>query len=154
MIRFRMMMLAAGYEGRDNVAALHAPREARGRSLMLQGHVDVMPPGAADLWTTPPFEPSLRGGRMYGRGAADMKAGRPDPRHRRERGAGLGARHDAGAGAGPGPMVRGGAGGVTECTHGSINPTLSRRRPVEASFSRSLISRRYVSWPLTVFRSS
>ncbi len=119
MIRFRMMMLAAGYEGHDNVAALHAPREARGRSLMMQGHVDVVPPGAADLWTTPPFEPSLRGGRMYSRGAADMKAGRPDPRHRRERGAGLGARHDAGAGAGPGPMVRGGAGGVGKAGEGS-----------------------------------
>jgi len=63
------------YAGRDNVAAVHRPRSKLGRSLMLQGHVDVVPEGAADLWTTPPFEPSIRGGRMYGRGAGDMKAG-------------------------------------------------------------------------------
>jgi len=63
------------YAGRDNVVAVHAPRAKHGRSLMLQGHVDVVPEGAADLWTTPPFEPDIRGGRMYGRGAADMKAG-------------------------------------------------------------------------------
>jgi acetylornithine deacetylase len=64
-----------GYEGRDQVAATHKPRDAIGRSLMLQGHVDVVPEGAEELWTTPPFEPSIRGGRMYGRGAADMKSG-------------------------------------------------------------------------------
>jgi len=64
-----------GYEGRDPVVAVLRPREKLGRSLMLQGHVDVVPEGAADLWTTPPFEPSLRDGRMYGRGTADMKAG-------------------------------------------------------------------------------
>ncbi len=63
------------YAGRDPVIALHHPREPRGRSLMLQGHVDVVPEGAADLWTAPPFEPAVRDGRMYGRGAADMKAG-------------------------------------------------------------------------------
>jgi acetylornithine deacetylase len=63
------------YEGRDNVVALHRPRQARGRSLVLQGHVDVVPEGAADEWTTPPYEPSIRNGRMYGRGAGDMKAG-------------------------------------------------------------------------------
>ncbi|MBO1075399.1 ArgE/DapE family deacylase [Roseomonas marmotae] len=63
------------YEGRDNVVAVHMPREVKGRSLVLQGHVDVVPEGAADLWATPPFEPSVRGGRMYGRGAGDMKAG-------------------------------------------------------------------------------
>ncbi len=63
------------YAGRDNVVAEHRPVAASGRSLLLQGHVDVVPEGAADLWTTPPFEPAVRDGRMYGRGAADMKAG-------------------------------------------------------------------------------
>ena len=63
------------YAGRDNVVAEHRPVAATGRSLILQGHVDVVPEGAADLWTTPPFQPEVRDGRMYGRGAADMKAG-------------------------------------------------------------------------------
>jgi acetylornithine deacetylase len=64
------------YAGRDNVVAVHRPRgSAVGRSLMLQGHIDVVPEGAADLWTTPPFTPDIRNGRMYGRGAGDMKAG-------------------------------------------------------------------------------
>ena len=63
------------YAGRDNVVAVHRPRSVIGRSLLLQGHVDVVPEGAADLWTTPPFEPTIRGGRIYGRGTADMKAG-------------------------------------------------------------------------------
>ncbi|WP_235961520.1 ArgE/DapE family deacylase [Falsiroseomonas selenitidurans] len=64
-----------GYEGRDNVVAVHRPRSVKGRSLALQGHVDVVPEGAEDEWTTPPYEPAIRGGRMYGRGAGDMKAG-------------------------------------------------------------------------------
>jgi acetylornithine deacetylase len=63
------------YAGRDNVVAVHRPKVVKGRSLVLQGHVDVVPEGAEDEWTTPPFEPAIRGGRMYGRGAGDMKAG-------------------------------------------------------------------------------
>ncbi len=67
------------YEGRDNVCATWTPRgaggSARGRSLALQGHVDVVPEGAAELWTAPPFEPVPRDGRVFGRGAGDMKAG-------------------------------------------------------------------------------
>jgi acetylornithine deacetylase len=63
------------YDGRDNVVGLHRPREAKGRSLCLQGHIDVVPEGAADLWATPPFDPAIRDGRMFGRGAGDMKAG-------------------------------------------------------------------------------
>lgn len=63
------------YAGRDPVIAIHRPRGHGGRSLLLQGHVDVVPEGAEDLWTTPPYEPAIRDGRMYGRGAADMKAG-------------------------------------------------------------------------------
>ncbi len=64
------------YAGRDNVVAVHRPAgPAQGRSLMLQGHVDVVPEGPAELWTSPPFAPAIRDGRMFGRGAGDMKAG-------------------------------------------------------------------------------
>lgn len=63
------------YEGRDNVVAIHTPRQKRGRSLVLQGHVDVVPEGAADMWETPPYQPAIRDGRIFGRGAGDMKGG-------------------------------------------------------------------------------
>lgn len=44
-----------------------------GRTLILNGHVDVVPPGDAARWTSPPFEAAVRDGRVYGRGALDMK---------------------------------------------------------------------------------
>jgi acetylornithine deacetylase len=63
------------YAGRTNVAAVHRPRNATGRSLLLQGHLDVVHEGAADLWASPPYDPTIRDGRLYGRGSGDMKAG-------------------------------------------------------------------------------
>jgi acetylornithine deacetylase len=46
-----------------------------GRSLILQGHIDVVPEGPTDLWDQPPFAAAVRDGWMFGRGAQDMKAG-------------------------------------------------------------------------------
>ena len=63
------------YDGRVNVIGVHEPRVARGRSLILNGHIDVVPVGAERLWTRPPFEPWIDGDRLHGRGANDMKAG-------------------------------------------------------------------------------
>ncbi len=51
------------------------PTETAGRSLILQGHCDVVPTGPADMWTTSPFVPVVNDGWIYGRGSADMKAG-------------------------------------------------------------------------------
>lgn len=59
----------------DNVVGAHVPRTTVGRSLILNGHIDVVPIGAAELWSHPPFDPVVREGRLYGRGAGDMKAG-------------------------------------------------------------------------------
>lgn len=44
-----------------------------GKTLAFAGHTDVVPAGNAESWDNPPFEPTLRGGMLYGRGAADMK---------------------------------------------------------------------------------
>jgi len=57
------------------VVGIHRPRQETGRSLILQAHVDVVPAGPDSLWSRPPFEPAIEGDWMFGRGAADMKAG-------------------------------------------------------------------------------
>lgn len=67
--------IAPGHSEAPVVVGIHRPRDERGRSLILQAHVDVVPPGPLDLWTHPPFDPVIAGDWLYGRGAADMKAG-------------------------------------------------------------------------------
>jgi acetylornithine deacetylase len=46
-----------------------------GRRLLINGHVDVVPPGDDANWTSPPFQPEVRGGAVYGRGSCDTKGG-------------------------------------------------------------------------------
>jgi acetylornithine deacetylase len=48
---------------------------ASGRTLVLNGHVDVVPAGELERWSTAPFWGNVRDGRVYGRGAVDMKGG-------------------------------------------------------------------------------
>ena len=57
-----------------DVTNLWARRGTEGPLLAFAGHTDVVPPGPLEAWTSPPFEPRLRNGLLYGRGAADMKS--------------------------------------------------------------------------------
>ncbi len=77
----REVLEGAGFEchrtDRGGVANLFARWGAKGaaRSLGFNGHVDVVPPGDAALWTHDPFAAEIADGWLYGRGAADMKSG-------------------------------------------------------------------------------
>ena len=59
--------------GKANVVATWG--SGSGRSLILNGHIDVVPPAAESLWRTAPFRAARDGDWLYGRGAGDMKAG-------------------------------------------------------------------------------
>ena len=60
--------------GRPNVVAV-LPGAAAERTLLFEGHTDVVTAGDPALWRDPPFSAVIRDGRIYGRGANDMKAG-------------------------------------------------------------------------------
>ncbi len=56
-----------------NLWALRRGHTGEAPVLVFAGHTDVVPPGPLDAWSSPPFAPTQREGRLYGRGAADMK---------------------------------------------------------------------------------
>jgi len=65
------------FDGDDSypVDNLFAIRGTGGRRLLFAGHTDVVPPGDLATWTADPFIPREADGKLYGRGAADMKSG-------------------------------------------------------------------------------
>ncbi len=60
--------------GRPNVIAILNGAQP-GRTLMFEGHTDVVTEGDPDAWTYPPFSATIADGKIFGRGANDMKAG-------------------------------------------------------------------------------
>ncbi|MCZ0943379.1 MAG: succinyl-diaminopimelate desuccinylase [Gammaproteobacteria bacterium] len=56
------------------VRNFYAELGSGGPCLAFAGHTDVVPPGEPSAWRSPPFEPAVRDGLLFGRGAADMKA--------------------------------------------------------------------------------
>jgi acetylornithine deacetylase len=63
-----------GYEGRPNIVGT-LKGAGGGRSLLLNGHTDVIPVGKGEGWSDDPWSARIKNGRIYGRGSCDMKSG-------------------------------------------------------------------------------
>lgn len=73
--RPNVIAILRGSAAEGPARALPAGAPLRGPTLMFEGHTDVVTEGDPAAWTDPPFSATLRDGRIYGRGANDMKAG-------------------------------------------------------------------------------
>ncbi|GAA5234071.1 succinyl-diaminopimelate desuccinylase [Verticiella sediminum] len=72
--RLRAVGFACETLASGGVTNLWARRGSTGPLLVFAGHTDVVPTGPLERWRFPPFEPTVADGRLYGRGAADMKS--------------------------------------------------------------------------------
>jgi succinyl-diaminopimelate desuccinylase len=72
-IGFSCRRMTFAEEGSDPVDNLYARWGDQDPVFCFAGHTDVVPAGDPDEWSSPPFEPTLRDGAIWGRGAADMK---------------------------------------------------------------------------------
>jgi len=63
------------YENKENVVAVRPADRSGGKSLLFNGHLDVVSPEPVEFWDMDPFEPRIGEGWIYGRGAGDMKSG-------------------------------------------------------------------------------
>ncbi len=75
----RQELTKLGFQFRDihfgDTQNLWASRGTGAPHFVFAGHTDVVPPGDLNSWHSDPFEPTIRDGKLYGRGVADMKGG-------------------------------------------------------------------------------
>ncbi|MPZ28221.1 MAG: M20/M25/M40 family metallo-hydrolase [Micromonosporaceae bacterium] len=78
-VQIRDVLRSGGFDARlhetagQPVVVAHRGGARDRPHVLIYGHYDVQPPGEDELWDSPPFEPAVRGGRMFGRGTADNK---------------------------------------------------------------------------------
>jgi acetylornithine deacetylase len=122
-----------------------------GRSLLLNGHVDVVSEAPAERWTKPPFAAEVEGGRLYGRGACDMKGGIAAML--------LGVEAALAAGPLPGPVVYqsvieeecGGNGALAACLEGPLADGVVIAEPTNGGFDVVAVG---VIWARLTFEGS